>query len=194
MGIVYYILTMSAIHHKSRRIIRSFEAEALKKRSFVAKFADFLTSYFGTFSFLLVNGAVYAVWLLGNSGKIPGFPIIDPYPYSFMNWFVSLEAIILSVIVLMSQNRESQRDVLRNELGLQVQLISEKEITKILQLLKQILSEQKKLKADPELEDMTKEIDAGYIERKLEEQLERSEDKPIVEIEEKIKEDFTPKK
>ena len=93
-----------------------------------------------------------------------------------MNSFVSIEAIILAVIVLMSQNRENQRDILRQELGLQVELISEKEITKILSLLKEILDEQKKTKSDPELEEMTKEIDAGYIERKLEEQLEKAEE------------------
>lgn len=164
-------------HHRSHYIIKSFEATALKKRSFVAKLADFLTSYFGTISFLVINVAVYAIWILGNSGRIPGFPAVDPYPYSFMNSFVSVEAIILAVIVLMSQNRENQRDVLRNELGLQVELISEKELTKILNILKEILENQKKIKHDPELDEMTKEIDAGYIERKLEEQLTGSKEK-----------------
>ncbi len=117
-------------------------------------------------------------------GKIPGFPVVDPYPYSFMNSFVSIEAIILSVIVLMSQNRENQRDILRQEIGLQVELISEKEITKILQLLKEIMAEQKKGRPDPELDEMTKEIDEGYIERKLEEQLGKAEE---------IKEEITPR-
>ena len=183
-------------HRKSQKIIKSFEAEALKRRPFVIKLADVLTSYFGTISFLVINVLIYAVWILGNEGKIPGFPIFDPYPYSFMNSFVSIEAIILTVIVLMSQNRENQRDVIRNELGLQVELISEKEITKILYLLKQILAAQNKLKEDPELNDMTKEIDTSYIERKLEEQLAKQDDikeiieKPIAEL----KEEMSPKK
>lgn len=180
---------MTEMHHKGRGIIRSFEAEALRKRPLIVKIADFFASYFGTVSFLIVNMVIYGFWILGNMGKIPGFPIIDPYPYSFMNSFVSIEAIILTVIVLMSQNRESQRDVLRNELGLQVELISEKEITKILQLLKQILEEQKKLKDDPELTEMTEEIDASYIERKLEQQLIKSED-----FKSEIKKEVTIKK
>ena len=159
-------------HHRSRYIISSFEARALKKRSLFIKTADFLTSSFGTVSFLIVNILGYGFWILGNTGRIPGFPIVDPFPFSFLNSFVSLEAIALAIIVLMSQNRESQRDVLRSELGLQVELISEKELTKILSILKEILETQKKIKHDPELEEMTKEIDAGYIERKLEEQLE----------------------
>jgi uncharacterized membrane protein len=182
-------------HHRSHRIIKSFEAEALRKRPLFQKIADFLSSYFGTVSFLVVNAIVYAIWILGNTGKIRGFPIFDPYPYSFMNSFVSIEAIILTVIVLMSQNRENQRDVLRNELGLQVQLIAEREITKILILLKEILNEQKKLKHDPELEEMTEGIDTGYIEKKLEEQLKGTEAKPMQEITEKIEETITlPKK
>jgi uncharacterized membrane protein len=162
-------------HHRSKLIIQSFEARELKKRPLIVKMADFLTSYFGTVSFLVVNVLVYALWIYINAGKIPGFPVIDPFPYSFMNSFVSVEAIILSVIVLMSQNRQNQRDTLRNELGLQVELISEKENTKILKLLKKILENKEKYSQDPELEEMIKEIDASYIERKLEEQLESPE-------------------
>jgi len=171
---------MTQPHNRSSRyIIKSFEAEELKKRSLIVKIVDALTTSFGTITFLLGNIVVYGLWILVNTGRIPGIPIIDPYPYSFMSSFISIEAIILSVIVLMSQNRESQRDTLRSELGLQVELISEKEITKILKLLIQILQNQKNYKHDQELEEMTEEIDAGYIERKLTHQLEESENKII---------------
>src|SRR3990167_8575619 len=111
-------------HHRSRYIISSFEARALKKRPLFVKIADFLTTSFGTVSFLVVNILGYGIWILGNTGRIPSFPAIDPFPFSFLNSFVSLEAIALAIIVLMSQNRENQRDVLRSELGLQVELIS----------------------------------------------------------------------
>lgn len=173
---------------RSRHIIRSFEAQELKKRPFIVKVVDALTTSFGTIAFLLGNIIIYGFWILANTGRIPGIPIIDPYPYSFMNSFVSIEAIFLSIIVLMSQNRENQRDTLRSELGLQVELISEKEITKILDLLREILENQKNHRHDPELEEMTEELDAGYIERKLIEQLENSGGQPIEELKEKIKE------
>lgn len=186
---------MATNHHKrSRQIIKSFEAEALKKRPISVKIADFLTSYFGTVSFLIVNVLLYSVWVYINSGKVPGIQVFDPYPYSFMNSFVSLEALALTITVLMSQNRQNQTDSLRNELGLQVELISEREITKILKLLKEELTQQKKLKPDAELEEMLNDIDAGYIEKKLQEQIESSEGKPIIEIEETIKETISPKK
>lgn len=177
------------LHH----IVRSFEAQELKKRPFVVRIADYLTSGFGTLTFLAGNVTIYIFWILMNEGKIQGFPVIDPYPYSFMNSFVSIEAIILSIIVLMSQKRQAQRDTLRNELALQVEMISEQEITKILTLLKELLAEKGKLKDDPELEEMTKVIDAGYIERKLTEQLESPEESPVTKLGEKIRETISSK-
>ncbi len=181
-------------HHRSHHIIKSFEAEALRKRPMHVKIADFLTSYFGTVGFLILNVILYSAWAYINSGKIAGIPIFDPYPYSFMNSFVSLEALALTITVLMSQNRQNQTASLRNELELQVQLISEREITKILKVLKDDLMEQKKLKPDAELEEMLNDIDAGYIERKLEEQVENSESQPILEIKEIVEEKVDSKK
>ena len=166
-------------HHKSHCLIKSFEAEELKKRPPIVKVADFLTSYFGTLGFLLINVVVYGGWMFLNSYKVSWFPQVDPFPYSFMNSFVSIEAILLTIIVLMSQNRQNQTDSLRNELGLQVELISEREITKVLKLLKDELVEQKKLKPDAELEDMLNNIDAGYIEKRLEEQIEKVDEEVI---------------
>lgn len=161
------------------------------RRPLIVKIADFLTSYFGTMTFLVSNIILYVGWVIVNTGLFPGIPVFDPYPYSFMNSFVSIEAIFLTVIVLMSQNRENERDVLRNELGLQVELISEKEITKILQLLKKLVEEKQKL-VDPDLDQMTSEIDASYIEKKLQEQLSKSENMgvlpgPLGSLEEKFK-------
>lgn len=162
-------------HHKSHRIIKSFEAEALRKRPFIIKIADFLTSSFGTVTFLIGNVFLYGVWIYLNSGKVSWFYPIDPFPYSFLNSFVSLEALGLTITVLISQNRENQIDRLRQELQLQVNLYSEKETTKILQLVKKI-ADLKGIKVDDcEIEEMLKEIDASYIERKLEEQLNKAQ-------------------
>lgn len=166
-------------HHKSHCLIKSFEAEELKKRPLVVKIADFFTSRFGTVGFLLLNIVVYGGWVFLNTYKVSWFPQVDPFPYSFMNSFVSIEAIILTVIVLMSQNRQNQTDSLRNELGLQVELISEREITKVLKLLKETLIKEKEARPDTELEEMLDDIDAGYIERKLQEQINKVEEKVI---------------
>jgi len=161
-------------HHsgrRTRRIIRSFEAKVLRRRSFAEKIADWFTSLFGSLAFLVLNLIFFVLWIVFNQGLIPGIPVFDPFPYIFLITFVSLEAIVLTVIVLMSQNRQSQRATLRDELQLQVELITEKELSKALQLLTMILAKKGVKLTDAELEEMLQAVDTSYIERKLQEQL-----------------------
>ena len=162
---------MTKKNHKSRRLIRSFEAKALKKRSIPHKIADWLTAYFGTLTFLIFNLALFSLWILINTGNIPGVPIYDPFPFVLLITAVSLEAIILAIVVLISQNREGHINTLRDEIQLQVDLITERELTKVLKLLKALLKHHEVKFEDEELEEMLKEVDTTYIERKLEEQL-----------------------
>ncbi len=176
---------MSKNHQRrTRKIIQSFKAKSLKKRPFPIKVADALTSYFGTLSFLILNLLVFTAWILINNGKIPGMPIFDPYPHILLITAVSLEAIILAIVVLISQNREGHINTMRDELQFQVELIAEREITKILFLLKELLKKNDIKVTDTELEDMLKDIDTSYIERKLEDQI--KVDSPLVRVGKKV--------
>jgi len=168
---------------RTRQIIRSFEAQALKKRGFGAKIADVLTSFFGSIGFLLLNLVLFVAWVLVNTGRVQGMSIFDPYPYVLLITFVSLEAIVLTVIVLMSQNRQSQIGTLRDELQLQVELITEKEISKVLQLLKKVLEKNDIKLSDDELSEMIEVIDRSYIEKKLEEQLVGKQESVVKKVE-----------
>lgn len=156
---------------KTHQIIRSFEARALRKRPLSLKIADALTSYFGTLGFLLFNLIIFIFWILINTGKFPAIPIFDPYPFVLLITAVSLEAIVLTTIVLMSQNRQSRINTLRDELQLQVNIIAQKEITKALRLLSKILEKHGVKLKDKELEEMLIGVDTAYIEKKIEEQL-----------------------
>ncbi|HTK03366.1 MAG TPA: DUF1003 domain-containing protein [Alphaproteobacteria bacterium] len=151
--------------------IKSFEAKEMKKRPLVIKIADFLTAVFGSIPFLTFNLLVFIIWILGNVGGIPDFPVFDPFPFTFLTMAVSLEAIFLAIIVLMSQNRQSYISTLREELDMQVNLVAEREITKILKLVKAIVDAKGIKVEDIELEEMLKDTDVSYIERQLEKQL-----------------------
>ena len=84
---------------RSRQIIRSFEAKSLRKRSFTTRLADSLTKFFGSIGFLILNLAFFTIWIIVNSGNLLGGTAFDPYPYVLLITFVSLEAIVLTVIV-----------------------------------------------------------------------------------------------
>lgn len=160
------------------RLIESFEAKELKKRPFVIKLADFLTSVFGSITFFLINAGFFTFWILINLGKIPAITPFDPYPFILLTMIVSLEAIFLSIIVLMSQNRQSFISTIREEMDMQVNLIAEREITKVLEILQKLAKAQKIKLDDPELDEMLKQTDVSYIERSLEKQLESSQITP----------------
>ncbi|MGB6838851.1 MAG: DUF1003 domain-containing protein [Microgenomates group bacterium] len=186
---------------RTHRIIQSFEAKALKKRPLSVKIADALTSYFGTLGFLIFNLALFTFWILANNGRFSGIPIFDPYPHVLLITAVSLEAIILAIVVLISQNRENHINSLRDELQLQVDLIAEKEITKILLLLNELLKKEGIKITDAELTEMLKEIDTSYIERKLEDQIGKESSSiaqkvadPLVKVGEKVGKSFSSKK
>jgi len=155
----------------SRHLIKSYEAKALKKRSLAVRFADDLTSFFGSIPFLVINGIFFSVWILINTGLIPISSPFDDFPFPMLTTIVSLEAIILTLIVLMSQNRQSLISTMREEMDIQLNLIAEREITKILKLLNELLKAKGIKLEDGELTEMLKEIDASYIERKLEQEL-----------------------
>jgi len=153
------------------KVVQSFEAKELRQRPWSIRFADNLTSTFGSFSFLILNVLIFTIWILINTGKIPNISIFDPFPFILMTTIVSLEAIVLTLIVLMSQNRQSFISNLREEIDMQVNIASEREITKILQILTKIAEKQGIELKDKELTEMLKEIEVSYIERKLEKQL-----------------------
>lgn len=175
-------------HDLSRHVIKSFEAKELKKRSFAIRFADDLTSFFGSIFFLVINAVVFIVWILVNTGKVPSIPAFDPFPFQMLTTVVSIEAIILTLIVLMSQNRSSLISSMREEIDIQVNLIAEREITKILKLLNELLKVKGIEINDKELDEMLKEIDASYIERKLEQELSKRPETIVEKVARPIKE------
>ena len=104
---------------KSHRAkIQSLKKKINLRRKPAEKIADFMTNAFGTVLFLVINAAWFILWIGVNVGLIPGLPVFDPFPFGLLTMIVSLEAIFLSVIVLISQNRQAQIAELREEIEL----------------------------------------------------------------------------
>ena len=174
-------------------IVQSFEAKELKKRSWSVRLADDLTSVFGSFLFLTLNILFFILWILANTGNLSGVTPFDKFPFPLMTTIVSLEAIVLTLIVLMSQNRQSFITTLREEIDMQVNIASEREITKMLQILVKIADKQGIKLQDKDLEEMLKNIEVSYIERKLEEQLASNHTSSFQKVVNKVSESMTPK-
>ena len=109
----------------------------------------------------------FAIWIPWNLGWF-GFHVFDPYPFGLLTMVVSLEAIFLSIFMLIAQKRESAIGELREELALQVNLRIEEEMTKTLQLVAGLYTRLgHRVAEDPELADMMQPLDVAGLERDL---------------------------
>lgn len=133
--------------------------------------ADRMIRVAGSTWFFLIHVTWFVLWILWNTGAAMGG--FDPFPFGLLTMIVSLEAIFLSIFVLMTQQRESAIAELREELALQVELRMEEEITKTLQLVAGLYTRLgHTLAEDEELKEMLKPLDPAAIERDLTAQLE----------------------
>jgi uncharacterized membrane protein len=137
--------TKSAAASTARRNVRTIanlEHAALHHRSLTARVSDVVCQFAGSGSFILVHAAWFTAWMLMNMGKIPGLQPFDPYPFTFLTMIVSLEAIFLSIFVLISQNRMAHQADRRAHLDLQINLLAEEENTTILRMLRALCQKQ----------------------------------------------------
>lgn len=165
-------MNMPQIKTSNRRIVKTLEARANRSKSISEKVADMLTAQFGTMWFLLFNAIFFVSWLIVNQGLIPGLPQFDPFPYGLLTTIVSLEAIFLAIIVLISQNRAARIADLREEIDLQINIIAEEEITKTVSLLVMLLKKNGiDVSHDPDVQMMIQPTDTQRIEKSIEKQI-----------------------
>lgn len=116
--------------------MRRVEETALANRSRADRIAAFVAGFCGSMPFVWMHVAAFAFWISFNSW--PGLAHFDPYPFTFLTLMVSLEAIFLSSFILISQNYELRISDRRNQLDLQINLLTEQENTKMIQILERI--------------------------------------------------------
>jgi uncharacterized membrane protein len=107
---------------------RNVNEEIEDKRTAVQKAADWIAEFSGSISFLVLHVVIFTGWIVANTGWVPGVPIFDPFPYGLLTMCVSLEAIFLSVFVLLSQNRQVAKDRIRADIEYDVNLKAELEV------------------------------------------------------------------
>src|SRR3989338_1752575 len=167
-----FINTATTDLEQQAKIVKSFKAKANAQRTPVEKLADWATNWFGSISFLTVNVVLFTAWVLINTGQIETILQFDPFPFILLTTIVSLEAIILAIFVLISQNRAARIDDLREEIGLQLDIIMEKEITKVMKLLARLLEAGGiDINEDPELKKMLRPTSPTEIQKKLEKEI-----------------------
>jgi len=96
---------------------------------------DAIGGFVGTISFVVTQCLLFVAWIIVNAGTIPQLTPFDPFPYPLLSSITSLEAVLLTAFVLIKQNRMAVIADRRDHLDLQVNLLTEREATQIIQML-----------------------------------------------------------
>jgi uncharacterized membrane protein len=156
-------------------LVSRMEEKFLRDRRFGEHIADAIGTFSGTVTFVVIHVLFYTLWILVNVRIVPRIPPFDPYPFMLLSTVVSLEAIFLSTFVLMKQNRMSKRADSRAHLDLQINLLAEKEMTMVLQMLHLIGTRVgvRDHQFDSELSQLSEETPVETIANQIEDSLQK---------------------
>lgn len=141
---------------KNIEMLRNRRKQEARTASKEEKLADAITAFTGSMPFVYLHLALYGGWISWN--LIPGFPHFDP-TFIILAMEASVEAIFLSTFVLISQNRVLVATDKRDELDLQINLLAEHELTRLIEMVSAIARRlEVRTGAEMEVAEMTKDV------------------------------------
>lgn len=148
---------MAAIVERNIKALLDRQQEEDKSKTTEARMADTVTKFTGSMAFVYIHLTLFGVWILWNVGWL-GFKPFDP-SFVVLAMFASVEAIFLSTFVLISQNRMAVQADKRADLDLQVSLLAEHEITRLISLVRAMAQKMDIAESyDPEIDELAKDV------------------------------------
>lgn len=161
------------IAQENIRAVAGLQREILHEGGLSQRIADRIAAFAGTMLFVVLHLIWFGVWIAINSGAIRSIRPFDPFPFILLSLIVSCEAVLIATFVLIKQNSMSRADNARDHLNLQVDLLAEREVTKILQMQRMICRHLgiPEASQDQEAKDMSEEVPveklAGQIKKSI---------------------------
>jgi uncharacterized membrane protein len=151
--------------------IKKWERALLDGRTRVEQLSDWVTTVAAGGPILLLHVVWFGGWMAFNLDLVEGIRPFDPFPFPLLTMAVSLEAIFLALLVLASQNRLGRQADKRASLDLQIDLLAEREMTAVLQLLQDIARhlEVRATVTPDQIRDLASRTDVARLTRRLEE-------------------------
>jgi len=148
---------LAAVVERNVRSLLERRQQVEQKKGFQQRLADAITHFTGSMRFVYIHALLYGAWIIINLPGVP-LPKFDP-SFVILAMVASVEAIFLTTFVLMTQNRMSEEAEKRAELDLQISLLAEYEVTRLITLVKAI-AEKLDIEAskDPELPELQQNV------------------------------------
>jgi uncharacterized membrane protein len=152
-------------------LIAKHEQEFHARRTRAECISDNIANFIGSLKFVILHLCIFACWIAWNSW--PGTPHFDPKPYGLLQTMVAIEAILAASFILMRQARSSRRSDERDHLMLQILLLTEKELTALLGMDRQIANQMGLTRAanSPEVRDLSQQTSIDEVAQTIKENL-----------------------
>jgi uncharacterized membrane protein len=162
---------LSEVTRRNVEIIAQLEDAANAQRTRTDRIADAISRFVGSMGFVYIHVIWFAGWIAMSS--LPFIPAewkIDPFPFTFLTFVVSLEAIFLSTFILIAQNHEERVMRRMNHLDLQINLLSEQENSHMIRMLQAIL-QHLQIESDPAVQTLQEDAEPEQLVRRSKTQL-----------------------
>jgi uncharacterized membrane protein len=161
----------TAAVQKNIETILKLEKETLQNLSTAEHVADKVRAFAGSTPFIILHILWFGGWILANSGIVSGISPFDPFPFNFLTLMVSLEAIFLTLLVLMSQNQMTKEADKRANLDLQINMLDEQETTMILRMVQKIATHLGlEDEMDNSIKEMSEDTDINNVSKTIDEE------------------------
>jgi uncharacterized membrane protein len=161
--------TLPATAKENLELLEKFDERQLEA-SRLQRAIERISAFFGSPSYFIFSVAFILMWIALNTwGTHAGWHHVDEPPFPLLQGMVSSNALVLTVAVLIRQNRMAQIAEHRSHLDLQINLLTEQKVTKALELVDNALREIKDIRGAPaeaphrQMEEMTKPADPHAI-------------------------------
>ncbi|HEX8324802.1 MAG TPA: DUF1003 domain-containing protein [Tepidisphaeraceae bacterium] len=165
---------MSRVVRRNIRALMEVRQADEKSLSRSDRVAAFISRFAGSMWFVYLHAIGFGGWLILNSSLVPNFPKWDPYPFVMLAMIASVEAIFLSTFILITQNRMQMLADRRAEMSLQVALLSEHEITRLIQILSDV-ARQLDVPLPSDVDDARRDVDPKKVAQEVKAAQERAD-------------------
>ena len=156
--------------HRNIKAMLEHRRQEEAKLGWSYKLADYITTFAGSMLFVWLHLGAYGLWILANTGLIPGVPRFDP-TLVLLATAASVEAIFLSTFILITQNKMQTQADKRADLNLQISLLAEHEITRLVTMVSELGAKfDVRAAQQPGLDEFKKDVRAEAVLETLDEE------------------------
>lgn len=155
---------LAGVLYRNIEALLEFRRKQERRKTLQDRAADVVTRFAGSMTFVYLHALLFGAWFLLNTIGAPGIGMWDPYPFVMLAMIASVEAIFLSTFVLISQNRMAGLSERQAQLDLQISLLAEHEITRLIRLVDAIaLRLGVEIGGAPSTEELKHDIDPAAV-------------------------------